>query len=116
MEKTIELEKFQLGLFMALSDEMIGEYCNKVKVSVHTDILRPHMIIARALIDVAGYMLEEKEVKYPATWWDAFKKEVLPYKWHSWMNINYITKTLRARKCFPELLPGTKSIIYYAVE
>jgi hypothetical protein len=110
----IKLERFKYAIFIQLSEELIDEYWNTIDVefSAHTVI----GFTLRTVLSSLGRLLKEKRVEYPATWWDAFKLEVLPYWIRKRMKINYNFKTLTARECFPKIpVIGHESVIYYEV-
>ena len=116
--ETIELERFKYALYTTITDEFLGEYASEIDLELQDNSYAlPHTFVARMTIRSVGRMLEPKEVRYPTTWWDAFKEQVIPYKIRKYLKINYTTKTLTARECFSEIpIKGQKSVIYYSVE
>jgi hypothetical protein len=118
MTEKIMLERFKHAIFTRLSKELIGEYCNSVSVDISTDwSFIEDAFVARIITASYGRMLKEKKIKYPATWWDAFKEQVLPHWLRERVKIDYITQTLTARECFPDIpIEGHRSVIYYNVE
>jgi len=116
--KQIQLERFTHAIYVRLSEELVDEYVNQldVDISAHSFFDVPDYV-TRITTRSFGRMLEEKHIKYPATWWDAFKLEVLPYWLRKKLKINYTTKTLTARECLPKIpMTGQDSVILYSVE
>ncbi len=112
----IKLEKFRYAIFTQVSEELIDDYCNTVDVDISAHHSMAEVFTTRVVLGSYGRLLEEKHVEYPATWWDAFKLEVLPYWMRKRMKINYDSKTLTARECFPKIpVVGYESVIYYEV-
>ena len=110
----VQLERFAHAIYIKVTEELIGEYFNQIDVEVEEDCFQSDVFVVRMIGRAMGRMLDSKTVKYPATWWDAFKLEVLPYWLRKRLVINYTTRTLVSRAVYPEL--DIKEVIYYDVE
>lgn len=110
MVSEIELERIANGISLRLSSELLADYAIPVDVSLRPDPFSPGEAFVLQMVTRAyGRMLTEKYVRYPKTWWDAFKEQVLPYWIRKRVEIKYTTKKIEVRELYPSI-PGNKSL------
>jgi len=60
-------------------------------------------MILRALLRVASKKLDVKTVRFPATWWDAFKRHWFPAGWLLKWPVQYTEVTMEANAYYPDI-------------
>ena len=116
MVSEIALDRIAHALYMRLSDDLMKEFANKPTVNLFVDPLsEAEYFVLQLVTRQYGRMLAEKYVRYPATWWGAFKEQVMPYWIRRRTKINYITKKIEARELYPSI-PLKDRRVYYEVK
>ena len=114
----VALERLCYTTYTKLANELIDDYWNQIEfnASEHHDF-HADTTLFRLNMRAFGRLVKEKYIRYPATWWDAFKLEVFPYWLRKRLKISYTTKTLTAREVYPDIsIKDRKSVIYYNIE
>lgn len=97
--ETIELTKIKLDIVELIDADIMGAKCG---FDIRPDL--PRIIQLR----VKGYLMGDKHpdkvVKYPATWWDAFKEAKFP----AWAKRRWPAKWAYERFTFVSLYPDFK--------
>lgn len=69
-------------------------------------------MILRVLLKVASKKLDVKTVRFPATWWDAFKRHWFPAKWLIKYPVKYTEVTMEASAYHPDIaIPDHASFV-----
>ena len=106
----VVLERIRFGISKAISEEMAYELINK-QVQVLVDQIAKS-IVAEIRWNIFGRKLPEKTIRYPANWWEAFKKRWFP-KWYDG-KIKHTTHKITALELYPHFqpsVPGEKCIV-----
>ena len=105
---TVDLEQLRYGVQAKLSKQLLQECDVKFVTDVASDLLI--YASTRFFTEKVGV----KEVKYPATWWQMFKKQYFP----GWLLQRFPVKekvvTLDMRVIYPDFKPALKNERYVA--
>ena len=98
--ETKTLERMRIYIFTIIDEKLLGEFAGPrtTEVSVLGNFVADQVVF-KLRQEILGNTLEEVSVKYPSTWWDAFKDRFLK----RFTKINYIRVKLTARELYPKL-------------
>lgn len=95
--ETIWLEKFKIVAQQRFAREFLGGSA-EISAEIMTD-----MILAVFRAYVWAEDLKKYEIRYPATWWDAFKERWFPYWAKIRWPIQWITEIIDIKALYPTL-------------
>jgi len=107
--KHVELEQFWLGMQQRFSKR----FWHEVKMSVIENMLQETVEI-QLRGHIYGETAKKISVKYPATWWQAFKSECFPYWLRRRFPAKFTEETFDVRVLYPDInvsLPEDEHIL-----
>ena len=112
--ETVTLERMKFAALMYISEELAKDFAiePQVTISSHTSFMYDQ-IIMRIRQDIFGKQLDKVEIRYPADWWQSFKKRFFPDWLLSRYPVNEEIKIIDIILLYPTVnVPGHEAIMY----
>ena len=101
--KEVTLDKLIIGCNTIISEEMGRE----VNGSWRDDFITGEIILMfRSYVYAEAESLQEKTVKYPSNWWQAFKDRWFPEWLLEKYPVDIVQITLKAKCLYPDFVPA----------